>query len=63
MGRNRCPRAFYAGSDLKAIAAGKQQKLSQDAAAALGPTHLLLNKPVETPWRTAAATPHAAGRS
>ena len=37
---------FCAGADLKAIAAGEQRKLTEDAPAPLGPTRLLLSKPV-----------------
>jgi len=37
---------FCAGADLKAIAAGEQRKLTEDAPAPLGPTRLLLGKPV-----------------
>jgi enoyl-CoA hydratase len=35
-----------AGADLKAIAAGERRKLTEDAPAPLGPTRLLLSKPV-----------------
>jgi enoyl-CoA hydratase len=37
---------FCAGADLKAIAAGEQRRLTEDAPAPLGPTRLLLSKPV-----------------
>jgi enoyl-CoA hydratase len=37
---------FCAGADLKAIAAGEPRRLSEDAPAPLGPTRLLLGKPV-----------------
>jgi enoyl-CoA hydratase len=37
---------FCAGADLKAIAAGERRKLTEDAPAPLGPTRLLLSKPV-----------------
>src|SRR5206468_1524554 len=37
---------FCAGADLKAIAAGEQRRLAEDAPAPLGPTRLLLGKPV-----------------
>src|SRR5262245_42834378 len=37
---------FCAGADLKAIAAGEQRKLAEDAPAPLGPTRLLLSKPL-----------------
>ena len=37
---------FCAGADLKAIAAGEERRLSEDATAPLGPTRLLLSKPV-----------------
>ena len=37
---------FCAGADLKAVAAGEQRRLSEDATAPLGPTRLLLSKPV-----------------
>ncbi len=37
---------FCAGADLKAIAAGEQRTLTEDAPAPLGPTRLLLSKPV-----------------
>jgi enoyl-CoA hydratase len=37
---------FCAGADLKAIAAGERRRLSEDAPAPLGPTRLLLGKPV-----------------
>ena len=37
---------FCAGADLKAIAGGERRRLSEDAPAPLGPTRLLLGKPV-----------------
>jgi enoyl-CoA hydratase len=37
---------FCAGADLKAVAAGEQRQLTEDAPAPLGPTRLLLGKPV-----------------
>src|SRR5262245_24639356 len=37
---------FCAGADLKAIAAGERRRLTEDAPAPLGPTRLLLGKPV-----------------
>jgi enoyl-CoA hydratase len=37
---------FCAGADLKAIAAGERRRMTEDAPAPLGPTRLLLNKPV-----------------
>ena len=37
---------FCAGADLKAIAAGERRRLTEDAPAPLGPTRLLLSKPV-----------------
>src|SRR5262245_23974078 len=37
---------FCAGADLKAIAAGEQRNLTEAAPAPLGPTRLLLSKPV-----------------
>ena len=37
---------FCAGADLKAVAAGEQRRLVEDATAPLGPTRLLLSKPV-----------------
>jgi enoyl-CoA hydratase len=37
---------FCAGADLKAVAAGEQRQLAEDATAPLGPTRLLLSKPV-----------------
>ncbi len=37
---------FCAGADLKAIAAGERRRLIEDAPAPLGPTRLLLSKPV-----------------
>lgn len=37
---------FCAGADLKAIAADEQRRLTEDAPAPLGPTRLLLSKPV-----------------
>ena len=37
---------FCAGADLKAIAAGERRALTEDAPAPLGPTRLLLSKPV-----------------
>jgi enoyl-CoA hydratase len=37
---------FCAGADLKAVAAGEQRQLAEDATAPLGPTRLLLGKPV-----------------
>jgi enoyl-CoA hydratase len=37
---------FCAGADLKAIAAGERRRLAEDAPAPLGPTRLLLSKPV-----------------
>jgi enoyl-CoA hydratase len=37
---------FCAGADLKAIASGERRKLTEDAPAPLGPTRLLLSKPV-----------------
>ena len=37
---------FCAGADLKAVAAGEQRRLTEDAPAPLGPTRLLLSKPV-----------------
>jgi enoyl-CoA hydratase len=37
---------FCAGADLKAIAAGERRTLTEDAPAPLGPTRLLLGKPV-----------------
>jgi enoyl-CoA hydratase len=37
---------FCAGADLKAIAAGERRPLAEDAPAPLGPTRLLLSKPV-----------------
>jgi enoyl-CoA hydratase len=41
---------FCAGADLKAVAAGEQQRqLTEEAPAPLGPTHLLLGKPVLGP--------------
>src|SRR5438093_459059 len=38
--------AFCAGADLKAIAGGERRKLSEDGLAPLGPTRMLLSKPV-----------------
>jgi len=37
---------FCAGADLKAIAAGERRRMTEDAPAPLGPTRLLLSKPV-----------------
>jgi enoyl-CoA hydratase len=37
---------FCAGADLKAVAAGERRDFSEDAPAPLGPTRLLLGKPV-----------------
>ncbi len=37
---------FCAGADLKAIAGGERRRLTEDAPAPLGPTRLLLGKPV-----------------
>ena len=37
---------FCAGADLKAIAGGERRQLTEDAPAPLGPTRLLLGKPV-----------------
>jgi enoyl-CoA hydratase len=37
---------FCAGADLKAVAAGERRRLTEDAPAPLGPTRLLLSKPV-----------------
>jgi enoyl-CoA hydratase len=37
---------FCAGADLKAIASGERRRLTEDAPAPLGPTRLLLGKPV-----------------
>jgi enoyl-CoA hydratase/carnithine racemase len=37
---------FCAGADLKAVAAGEQRQLAEDTTAPLGPTRLLLSKPV-----------------
>src|SRR5262245_21803463 len=37
---------FCAGADLKAIAGGEKRRLTEDAPAPLGPTRLLLSKPV-----------------
>jgi enoyl-CoA hydratase len=37
---------FCAGADLKAVAAGEPRQLTEDAPAPLGPTRLLLGKPV-----------------
>jgi enoyl-CoA hydratase len=37
---------FCAGADLKAIAAGERRRLTEDAPGPLGPTRLLLGKPV-----------------
>lgn len=37
---------FCAGADLKAIAAGERRRLTEDTPAPLGPTRLLLSKPV-----------------
>src|SRR5436309_1014887 len=37
---------FCAGADLKAIAGGERRKLSEDGLAPLGPTRMLLSKPV-----------------
>jgi enoyl-CoA hydratase len=37
---------FCAGADLKAIAGGERRRLNEDAPAPLGPTRLLLGKPV-----------------
>ena len=37
---------FCAGADLKAIAAGQRRRLTEDGSGPLGPTRLLLGKPV-----------------
>ncbi len=39
---------FCAGADLKAIAAGERRRMTENAPAPLGPTRLLLRKPVLT---------------